>query len=239
MFQKMTEKVNYTISVKATALFATIQWSNHLRNPTSPRFENLASELENALDQVMARYPGYKFSKIIQFAADESQLKSRSSASTESTFGAYVRFIMIFHDSQPRGKDEKMENKFKNMLNGVEDVWRKKKVLDSLPGTVNYQITSRFEDHNGCQVDEYGTNACLNSGICVDLAGDFTCRCKMENYGKRCQHTKFGSKEIFHSESIQKINLNPKISFAEKTSLDISDIDTVWTWGDKRLPAEN
>ena len=134
MFQKMTEKVDYTISVKSTALFASIQWSNHLRNPTSPRFENLAKELENALDNVMSRYPGYKFSKIIQFAADESQLKSRSCASAESTFGAYVRFIMIFHDAQPRGKDEKMEQKFRKMLKGVEDIWRKKKVLDSLPG---------------------------------------------------------------------------------------------------------
>ena len=69
MFQKMTEKVNYTISVKATALFATIQWSNHLRNPTSPKFEHLASELENALDQVRFRVhsPNFQISEMLDF----------------------------------------------------------------------------------------------------------------------------------------------------------------------------
>lgn len=47
-------------------------------------------------------------------------------------------------------------------------------------------VTSRFEDAADCLSD-----SCLNDGVCFDLAGDFICRCNMEYYGKRCQHTKY------------------------------------------------
>jgi len=95
MFKKVTENVPYIISVKATGKFVNINWNNHLRNPTSPTFQRDAESIEAALDNVMMRYEGYKYAKIIQFASDESTLKARSGTMASMTFGAYVRFIMV------------------------------------------------------------------------------------------------------------------------------------------------
>jgi hypothetical protein len=55
MFQKVTENVDYTISVKATANFVAFSWSNHLKNPTSPMFQMASNELEKAIDEAMVR----------------------------------------------------------------------------------------------------------------------------------------------------------------------------------------
>lgn len=95
MFKKITENVDYIISVKATGKFVNINWNNHLRNPTSPAFISNAANIEVALDNVMMRYAGYKYAKVIQFASDESTLKARTGAVAAMTFGAYVRFIMV------------------------------------------------------------------------------------------------------------------------------------------------
>ena len=99
MFKKVTEHVDYIISVKATGKFVNINWNNHLRNPTSPTFQRDAESIETALDNVMMRYAGYKYAKVIQFASDESTLKARTGAMATMTFGAYVRFIMVIIQS--------------------------------------------------------------------------------------------------------------------------------------------
>ena len=55
-----------------------------------------------------------------------------------------------------------------------------------LPGTFAMHVQSDYAENEACK--EF---SCMNDGVCVDLASDFVCRCKMEFYGKKCQHMKY------------------------------------------------
>ena len=38
-FQKVSETVDYVISIDAVAQFINLNWNNHLRNPLSPEYQ--------------------------------------------------------------------------------------------------------------------------------------------------------------------------------------------------------
>ena len=122
---------------------------------------------------------------------DEQTLGSRSHVSSQEDFkktkiGTYVRFVLIFEKSRPRGYAEDVVNDYEALLDDLDVMLAQKNYLTILPGTFIKNIEADYAEKNGCL-----ELSCMNDGICVDLANDFVCRCKMEFYGKKCQHMKY------------------------------------------------
>ena len=130
---------------------------------------------------------GFKYSKLVQFAADESTMSARSTILTPEDeeelqdTGSYVRFILIFETIRPRGYNKEVEEEYTALLNEkLSKKLMKNDFLAVLPGTLLTRVVSSYAEHEGCK--EF---SCVNDGYCVDLGSDFVCRCKMEFYGKR------------------------------------------------------
>ena len=122
---------------------------------------------------------------------DEQTLTSRSHVSTQEDFektpiGTYVRFVLIFEQSRPRGYAEDVITDYESLLEDLDVMLAQRDYLTILPGTFMQNIEADYAEKDACH-----ELSCMNDGICVDLANDFVCRCKMEFYGKKCQHMKY------------------------------------------------
>ena len=136
----------------------------------------------------MRSLKGFKSCKVIQFAPDEETLVSRSSLTSHSDneSGTYARFILAFEVKIPRGYNKELKEEYELMMDELPNVLRANEYLDILPGTFITKIETGYMEETFCT-----KTSCMNDGICIGLATDYICRCKMEFYGKRCQHTKY------------------------------------------------
>ena len=193
--KKLTEDINYIVSAKATGLFVNVIWNNHLQNPSSQEFKDTAATFEQKVATALTHLIGFKYARVVQFAMDEQTLESRSHVATQEDFektpiGTYVRFVLIFEKSMPRGYAEDIVTDYESLLEELDTMLAQRPYLTVLPGTFLKTIDADYAEKNGCQ-----ELSCMNDGICVDLANDFVCRCKMEFYGKKCQHMKYHTPE--------------------------------------------